>query len=55
LYDVMWDCNIVTGQIYVGDSIKEEFGYKVQNNTVNYRDFNRCLLPEEKDVVEKNY
>ena len=52
-YDVMWDWDIATGQIYVGDSIEEVFGYKVQNNTVNFTDFSRCLLPEEKDTVEK--
>ena len=49
----MWDWDIATGQIYVGDSIEEVFGYKVQNNTVNFTDFSRCLLPEEKDGVEK--
>ena len=49
----MWDWDIATGEIYVGDSIEEVFGYKVQNNTVNFRDFRRCLLPEEKNTVEK--
>ena len=52
-YDVMWDWNKATGQIYVGDSIEEVFGYKVQNNIVNFMDFSRCLLPEEKDMVEE--
>lgn len=52
-YDVMWDWNIKTGQIYVGDSIEEVFGYKVRNNTVSFTDFSRNLLPEEKDAVEK--
>jgi PAS domain S-box-containing protein len=52
-YDVMWDWDIATGEIYTGDSIEEVFGYKVQNNTVNFTDFLNCLLPEEKDTVEK--
>ena len=52
-YDIMWDWNKATGQIYVGDSIEEVFGYKVQNNTVNFTDFSRCLLPGEKDTVEE--
>ncbi|MCW3113007.1 MAG: domain S-box protein [Segetibacter sp.] len=52
-YDVMWDWDISTGEIYVGDSVVEVFGYKVENNTVNFRDLRRCLLPEEKDIVEK--
>jgi len=52
-YDVMWDWNIETNEIYVGDSIEEIFGYKVQNNTVTYPGFIRCLLSEEKKIVEK--
>ena len=52
-YDVMWDWNIAGGEIYVGESIKEIFGYAVKNNTVLYTDFIRCLVPTEKDNVEK--
>jgi PAS domain S-box-containing protein len=52
-YDVMWDWNIFTGEIYVGDSIREVFGYNVQNNTVSFRDVVLRLLPAEKDAVEK--
>jgi PAS domain S-box-containing protein len=52
-YDVMWDWDIVTGEIYVGDSIVEVFGYKVEDNKVNFRDLRRCFLPQEKDIVEK--
>jgi PAS domain S-box-containing protein len=52
-YDVMWDWDIATNEIYVGDSIEEVFGYNVKNNTVHYMDFCRCLLPEEKNTVEK--
>lgn len=50
-YDVMWDWDIATDEIYVGDSVEEVFGYSVQNNTVKFLDFTRCLLPEEKDAV----
>ncbi|MEO7801534.1 MAG: PAS domain-containing protein [Ginsengibacter sp.] len=52
-YDVMWDWDIVSGEIYVGDSIEEVFGYKVSNKTVKVKHFFRCLIPEEKNVVEK--
>ncbi|KAA9041004.1 PAS domain-containing protein [Ginsengibacter hankyongi] len=52
-YDVMWDWDIVTGEIYVGDSIEEVFGYKVQNNTVHFNHFSRCLIREEKNTIEK--
>ncbi|MGZ3896899.1 MAG: PAS domain-containing protein [Flavisolibacter sp.] len=51
-YDVMWDLNIASGKIYVGDSIEEVFGYKVPNNTATFTDFSKCLLPGEKEVVE---
>lgn len=52
-YDVMWDWNITSGQIYVGESIEEVFGYKVGNNTISFANFKEKLLPEEKDAVEK--
>jgi PAS domain S-box-containing protein len=52
-YDVMWDWDIVTGEIYVGDSVEEVFGYKVQNNTIYFNHFRRCLLADEKNIVEK--
>lgn len=52
-YDVMWDWDIATGEIYAGDGVEEVFGYKVQNNTVKITAFMECLLPEEKDTVEK--
>jgi len=52
-YDVMWDWDIASGEIYVGDSIEEVFGYKVQNNTVQFIDFNHCLLSEERETVER--
>lgn len=50
-YDVMWDWDIATDEIYVGDSIEEVFGYKVKNNTVKFVDFSRCLIADEKDTV----
>ena len=52
-YDVMWDWDIITGEIYVGDSIQEVFGYKVEKNTTNFIDFTGLLLAEEKVAVER--
>ena len=52
-YDVMWDWNIATGKMYVGDSIEEVFGYKVVNNTIRYKDCVELLLPAERDDIEK--
>lgn len=50
-YDVMWDWDIATGEIYVGDSIEEVFGYKVKNNIVNFVHFEKCILPEVKESI----
>jgi PAS domain S-box-containing protein len=52
-YDVMWDWDIATGEIYVGDSIVEVFGYKVANNTVHFKDLRGCIEPREKVIIEK--
>jgi len=51
-YDVMWDWNIETGQMYVGDSIEEVLGYKVDNNIMSFTYFMNFILAEEKEAVE---
>lgn len=52
-YDVMWDWDIATGEIYTGDSVEEIFGYKLRNNISTLSNFLRCLLPEEKIRLEE--
>ncbi|MEO5684325.1 MAG: PAS domain-containing protein [Chitinophagaceae bacterium] len=52
-YDVMWDWDIKTGQIYAGESVSELFGYHVAGKTVYFKDFTNCLLPEAKETVKK--
>ncbi len=52
-YDVMWDWDIATDEIYVSDSAEELFGYKIENNKICFTDFTACLLPGEKDAVEE--
>jgi PAS domain S-box-containing protein len=52
-YDVMWDWDVVTGQIYVGESITEMFGYSVKNNLTTFKDFLKSLLSEEKAIVKR--
>ena len=49
----MWDWDIATTRIYVGDSVEEVFGYKVPRNIVKLDDFKNCLLPGEKNGFEK--
>jgi PAS domain S-box-containing protein len=47
-YDVMWDWNVLSGEVYVGDSVRETFGYNIKNNTMRYEHFLHCLLPQDK-------
>ncbi len=52
-YDVMWDWDIQTNEIYVGESVKEVFGYSVpKNNILHFQSFERCLLAEEKGRIQ---
>jgi PAS domain S-box-containing protein len=50
-YDVMWDWDIFTGKIYVGHSIEDVFGYKIQNDTIDFNIFDEYLLPTERNSV----
>ena len=50
-YDVMWDLDIATGEFYVGDSMEEVFGYKMQGRKVTLEDFQNWLNPQEKETV----
>ncbi|MES2430541.1 MAG: PAS domain-containing protein [Bacteroidota bacterium] len=52
-YDIMWDWDINSGEIYVGDSVKEVFGYSIPNNMISIEEFTNCLLIDEKDKVIK--
>ena len=52
-YDVMWDWDVASGEMYVGESMEEVFGYQVQNNSMTITDFIGCLLLEEKYAFEK--
>jgi len=53
-YDVMWDWNIITGQVYIGDSIEEVFGYKLRNNSIDFKDLTKGFIAEEEILVKKN-
>lgn len=48
-YDVMWDWDIATGKIYVGKSIEDVFGYKIQNDIIDYKIVPDYILPAERD------
>lgn len=50
-YDVMWDWDLASSQIYVGESIREVLGYRIKNNQMDFADFCKCLIEDEKDIV----
>jgi PAS domain S-box-containing protein len=48
-YDVMWDWDIASGKIYIGKSIEDIFGYKIQNDIIDYQTIHNYILPAEID------
>ncbi|MCP9753515.1 PAS domain-containing protein [Ferruginibacter sp. HRS2-29] len=52
-YDVMWDWDISTGKVYVGNSIEDVFGYRIENDTVDYDILHQYLVPGEKERISK--
>lgn len=52
-YDVMWDWDITTNEIYMGDSFEEVFGYKVKNNSVKFKTFIKCIPLKDRKAVER--
>lgn len=51
-YDVMWDWDVLTNTIYVGDSVEETFGYVVTENNMTLEAFIVNLLPEDKPAIK---
>jgi len=51
-YDVMWDWDIATNKIYVGDSLTEVFGFGLNKNTITYADFISGIPVDEVVEVE---
>ncbi len=52
-YDVMWDWDLVTGLVYIGESIKELFGYKLKNNSIRFSDLEKYFIPEKNKPVKE--
>ena len=50
-YDVMWDWDLGSQTIYIGDSVKEVFGYQLKKNTMTVAAFYKCLLNVERERV----
>lgn len=52
-YDVMWDWDIPTNVVWVGDSMKEVFGYSFPGNIIPGAQIGDYLVPEEKEPVHE--
>ena len=51
-FDVIWDWNIVTNEVFLGDGFEELFGYKIENNRANMiHDWVDKLHPDDKEAV----
>lgn len=53
-YDVMWDWDLVTGMVYIGESSREVFGYKFKNNTSLFSDLKKYFILKENISLEEN-
>lgn len=53
-YDVMWDWDIITDEVYIGDSLEEVFGYKLKNNTIDFEQLKKIFLAGKALRVEEN-
>ncbi|RYY62565.1 MAG: PAS domain S-box protein [Chitinophagaceae bacterium] len=51
-YDLMWDWNLITDRVDVGESVLELFGYKLKGRTIAFKTFLRCLMPRERDRIK---
>ncbi|MEO8582766.1 MAG: ATP-binding protein, partial [Flavitalea sp.] len=51
-YDVMWDWDLSTGEIYVGESVQQVFGYKILGNRVAYANCWKLIFWENRQRVE---
>ncbi len=49
--DVVWDWNLLTNEIFIGEGFEECFGYHVKNNKANSADWGNHLHPDDKDIV----
>jgi PAS domain S-box-containing protein len=53
-YDVMWDWDLVTNMVYIGESIKEVLGYTLKNNLVHFSDLEKYFIIEENGRSDKH-
>ncbi len=51
--DIVWDWNLLTNEVFIGEGFEECFGYTMQNNKGNIADWSNHLHSDDKEVVKK--
>lgn len=54
-FDVIWDWNLLTGEVFIGEGFEQLYGYAIKNNKGNIAmgDFGKYIHPDDKKAVEK--
>ena len=53
-FDVIWDWNLLTNEMFLGEGFEELFGYTLRNNKGNMAvDWGNHLHPDDKEAVEQ--
>jgi PAS domain S-box-containing protein len=52
--DAIWDWNIITNEILVGESYSSIFGHRFNNNTIERSDYANFINPEDRDAYLKH-
>lgn len=52
-FDAVWDWDIKTRKLFLGDGFKELFGYECNNNIGDFYDWSAHIYPEDKERVIK--
>jgi PAS domain S-box-containing protein len=53
--DVLWDWNMMTNEIFIGESHATLFGHQFENNTITAFDFENLIHPDDKERYSKHF
>ncbi len=51
--DVIWDWKIFANEIFIGEGFQELFGYAIQNNKGNVKNWRDYIHPDDREAVKK--
>jgi PAS domain S-box-containing protein len=52
-FDVIWDWDLLTNEVFIGEGFEELFGYSIKNNKGYIADKSNYIHPDDKETVEK--